>query len=124
MGRHSLRLEAREVGVVKAGQVLPDKPLVNLGRLRHEAGEAAIARVLYERALQQRPEDPIACFNLGVALEDLGRTAEAIAAYEQAIAIDDLNADAHFNLAGLYERKGDKAGAVRELKAYARVRHE
>ena len=73
---------------------------VNLGRLLH---------------------DPVAAFNLGVALEDLGRVTEAIAAYELAIAADPAAADAHFNLAGLYEKEGKAAEAIRHFKAYRKL---
>src|SRR2546428_6000094 len=54
---------------------------VNLGRLLHEAGEAAKAAEHYRSALQARPGDGTAAVNLGGALEDLGRRAEAIDAY-------------------------------------------
>lgn len=90
---------------------------VNLGRLLHEEGAPAAAEPHYRAALESDPHHATAAFNLGVALEDLGRTAEAIAAYEQAIALED-NADAHFNLAGIYERRGEKQAALRHLKAY------
>jgi tetratricopeptide (TPR) repeat protein len=64
-------------------------------------------------------------FNLGVAVEDQGRHAEAIAAYERAIEIDTDVADAHFNLARLLELSARRAGddvmlqrAVRHLLRY------
>jgi Flp pilus assembly protein TadD len=53
-----------------------------------------------------------------VALEDLGRTEDAVQAYRQAIALDPDNADAHYNLAGILESRGDKQAALRHLKAY------
>ncbi|MGH7517172.1 MAG: tetratricopeptide repeat protein [Gemmatimonadales bacterium] len=67
------------------------------------------------RALQPWPT---ALFNLGTALEDLGRTGEAIAAYRETIAADAAFADAHFNLARLYERTGRRAAAIRHFRAY------
>jgi tetratricopeptide (TPR) repeat protein len=91
---------------------------VNLGRLLHEAGEAASAAEHYRRALEVRPEDSIAAFNLGVALEDLGRRAEAIDAYRLAITTDPHCADAHYNLSRLYEHLGQGAPALRHLRTY------
>jgi len=69
-------------------------------------------------ALRARPEDATAAFNLGVALEDLGRDLDAIDAYEEATALDPGHADAYFNLAGVCERVGRPAAAIRHLKAY------
>ena len=97
--------------------------LVNLGRLYHEAGEAAEARRLYERALEERPEDAVAVFNLGVALEDLGAVREAITQYRRALRLDAGCADAHYNLARLYERGGEHTRALRHLGAYRRLVH-
>jgi tetratricopeptide (TPR) repeat protein len=94
---------------------------VNLGRLLHEEGHPQAAANHYRLALAARPDDPIAAFNLGVALEDLDRTTEAIAAYEQALAADPAAADAHYNLAGLYEKDGQAAAAIRHLKAYRKL---
>jgi tetratricopeptide (TPR) repeat protein len=98
----------------------PDAHL-NLGRLLHEAGDAAAAAAHYQSALAARADDPTAEFNLGVALEDLGRLDEAIAAYARALAIDPALADAHYNAARLYEKKGQTAGAIRHLRAYKKL---
>ncbi len=91
---------------------------VNLGRLLHERRAPAAAEAHYRAALAIEPRHAVAAFNLGVALEDLGRVRDAIDAYERALDLAPDNADAHFNLAGLLEHRGDKAGAVRHLKAY------
>ena|SRR5579871_5421554 len=94
---------------------------INLGRLLHEAEDAAGAEVHYRAALEARPLDATAAFNLGTALEDLGRSKDAISAYAQAIAADPGCADAYFNLARLYERAGHRAEAFRHLNAYRRL---
>lgn len=94
---------------------------INLGRMLHERGETPQAVQHYERALALRPGDAIAAFNLGVALEDQERLDEAAHAYLQAVATDPRSADAHYNLAGVYERMGDRAGAIRHLRAYKQL---
>src|SRR4051812_24491840 len=68
----------------------------NLGRLHHEAGELADAEGWYRIALCMRAL-AVYWFNLGVALEDQHRRAEAIACYCAALDRDDRLADAHFN---------------------------
>ncbi len=65
-----------------------------------------------------RPDDATAAFNLGVALEDLGREREALAAYERAIALDPVDSDAHFNAANLCERLRDTEAAFAHWKRY------
>jgi tetratricopeptide (TPR) repeat protein len=91
---------------------------VNLGRLLHLAGLLAEAECIYRAAL--RPEAFIA-FNLAVLLEDLQRPAEAILAYRDALALDPQLADAHFNLARLYEEGSDSKSSLRHLLAYRRM---
>jgi tetratricopeptide (TPR) repeat protein len=51
-------------------------------------------------------------------LQDLGRLREAVAAYEAALARDPAYADAHYNLAGLYEELGEPEAAFRHLRTY------
>jgi tetratricopeptide (TPR) repeat protein len=93
----------------------------NLGRLLHERGELAAAEEQYRAALAARPESIAAAFNLGVVLEDLGRSDDAVGVYEQLLKWDRGVADAHFNLARLYERSGRKIASLRHLKEYKKL---
>jgi tetratricopeptide (TPR) repeat protein len=90
---------------------------LNLGRLLHEQADLQAAERHYRAALGS-DDDATARFNLGVVLEDQERHEEALQTYLQLIATDDRYADAHYNLAGLYERLGRKDAALRHLKAY------
>ncbi|HKE12220.1 MAG TPA: tetratricopeptide repeat protein [Myxococcota bacterium] len=94
---------------------------LNLGRLLHEAGQAAAAEAHYRLALDAKPHDPTAAFNLGVALEDQGRRVDAVAAYERALGSDPRCADAHYNLGCLLEKMGRHTQALRHLKSYRRL---
>lgn len=91
---------------------------INLGRLVHESGQADAAAELYRAALEVRPDDAVAWFNLGVALGDLGEIDAALACYRRVLQTDPGCADAHFNAARLCERRGDRLGTVRHLRAY------
>jgi len=93
---------------------------VNLGRLRHEQGRAREAAAHYRQALEAGPH-AVGAFNLRVALEDLHRPNEAIAAYQRALAADDTFTEAHYNLARLFERRGDAQAALRHFHAYRRL---
>lgn len=94
---------------------------LNLGRLLHEKGRLEEAEERYRRARELDPGSALASYNLGVVLEDRDRLGEAKEAYRAALEADPDFAGAHFNLAGLCERTGDAAGAVRHLAAYRRL---
>jgi tetratricopeptide (TPR) repeat protein len=91
---------------------------INLGRLLHLAGRLAEAEQVYRAAAKA---DPLLAFNLAVLLDDLGREPEAILSYREALALDPQLADAHFNLARLYERARDPQASLRHLLAYRRM---
>jgi tetratricopeptide (TPR) repeat protein len=96
----------------------------NLGRLIHERdapARLADAEGHYRLAICAAPNVALYWFNLGVVVEDQGRTSEAIAAYEHALAIDTMLADAHFNLARLLEIVGRRADD--ELALRRAMRH-
>ena len=91
---------------------------VNCGRLLHLAGRLLDAEKIYREA----PEpDATLLFNLAVLLEDSGREEEAMQAYRGALEIDPELADAHFNLARLHERAGNRRESFRHLLAYKRA---
>jgi len=56
-----------------------------------------------------------------VVLEDRGRADQALPCYEHAVHADPGLADAHYNLALLYERAGRKQDAVRHLAIFRRL---
>lgn len=91
---------------------------INLGRLLHLAGRLSEAERVYRVGAKA---DPFIAFNLAVVLEDLEREPEAILAYREALALDPQFADAHFNLARLYERAKDPKASLRHLLAYRRM---
>jgi len=91
---------------------------INLGRLLHMAGRLADAERVYRSA--KKPES-VLLFNLAVLLEDLAREPDAIVAYREALALDPELADAHFNLARLYERARNPKSSLRHLLAYRRM---
>jgi len=91
---------------------------INLGRLLHMAGRLTEAERVYRVGAKA---DPFIAFNLAVVLEDLHREPDAIVAYREALALDPQFADAHFNLARLYERAKDPKASLRHLLAYRRM---
>jgi len=96
-----------------AGQI---EARINCARLLHQSGEFERAERLYRAEGCRRDAD--AMYNLGVLLEDTGRSSEAIESYLAAIALDPGLADAHYNLARLYEMAGNGPHMIRHLRQY------
>lgn len=94
---------------------------LNWGRLLHERGDTRAAEKVYRRALGHCEADPLLLFNLGVALEDLGKKDAALDAYQAAVSEDPNFADCHYNLARLYESAGKTQHAIRHLGQYRRL---
>jgi tetratricopeptide (TPR) repeat protein len=90
----------------------------------HEQGLVEEAERHYRLALREAPNHATAAYDLGIALEDLGRPADAIEAYRAALVTDPRLADAHYNIARLYEKVGKKAAALRHFSAYRRLTGE
>ena len=63
----------------------------------HVAGELAAAVPVYQRYLAME-RSPVALNNLGAALRDLGRSAEAVAYFRESLALDAGYADGRLNL--------------------------
>jgi len=93
----------------------------NLGRLCHEQGRLSDAETVYRRGLVHCPKDATLLFNFAVLLEDLRKNEEAAACYQQAVTAAPDFADAHFNLARLYDARGLQREAVRHFSAYRQL---
>lgn len=91
---------------------------LNLGRLLHLEGRLDEAERVY-RGVDSK--EALLAYNLAVLLEDLGRADAALASYREALALDPQLADAHYNLALLYEKSGRPKDALRHLLAYRRL---
>ncbi|OGA88756.1 MAG: hypothetical protein A3G27_04465 [Betaproteobacteria bacterium RIFCSPLOWO2_12_FULL_66_14] len=94
----------------------------NLGRLLHEKRKLDEAEAVYRAGTSACPDDALLLFNFGVLLEDLSRTGEAIACYCRALEKDPRLADAHYNLALLYEAAGKRRDALRHFSACRKLK--
>ncbi len=109
--RHALELDPSHI-----------EARVNLARLLHEGGYVSIALAHYELAHKMCPQDPTPAFNLGVALQDLGRLADALVAYQSAIDAEPKFADAYYNASRLCELLDREHEALEYLKCYRSLR--
>jgi tetratricopeptide (TPR) repeat protein len=80
------------------------------------AGNPAMARLVFARALEVNKSLVQAQTGLGYSLLQLGEPMAAGAAYREALNMEPANALAHGNLAALKCRFGDQAGARAELE--------
>lgn len=76
---------------------------------------------IYDEGIAARPADPALHFNRAVVLEDLDRIDDAVVAYQRCLEVGPDFADAHWNLARLYEIRGTRTLALRHFSAYRRL---
>jgi tetratricopeptide (TPR) repeat protein len=77
---------------------------------------------LWSDVVAKRPQNSRGHTNLGYALAQAGRAAEAIAAYERALALDPSNPEAHNNLGEALGRLGRLDEAVAHLDEAVRLK--
>jgi tetratricopeptide (TPR) repeat protein len=94
---------------------------INCGRLLHAADRMDDAEEIYRAALNGGSEDVNLLFNLALVLEDTGRELEAVDIYRRALALEHDFADAHFNLARLYQQLDLPRAAIRHWNFYRRL---
>jgi len=94
---------------------------INLGWLLHEARRLPEAEQVYRAAIAACGPDPGLMYNFGVLLHDMNRGPEAIAAYESALQGNPDLADAHYNLALLYEELKQPKAAIRHMAQYRKL---
>jgi tetratricopeptide (TPR) repeat protein len=89
--------------------------LLQKGMLQDRGHDPKGAARSYARVLHLQPENKFAWFNLGVAAQEVGDTADARRAYEKTLTIDPAFAPALYNQALLLERtEPDQAAALLE----------
>jgi len=94
---------------------------INWGSLLHEHGRHDEAERVYKEGLAALGDDPVLLFNLGVLMEDMNRRMEAVHAYQKALRLDPGLADAHYNVALLFEGLGRPKDAIRHMAQYRKL---
>jgi len=79
------------------------------------------ALAAYDEGLADAPTDPDLSFNRAIVLEELDRLEDAVTGYRHCLELDPGYADAHWNIARLYEKKGIRTLALRHFSAYRRL---
>jgi len=116
----------KQVAMDLYGKILAIDPvytaaLINLGTLHYHQKQYQRAEELYRRATESDDSYVLAFFDLGNVLDELNRPDESILAYRRAIALAPGYADAHYNLALAYERKGERRRALTHWQVYVRL---
>ncbi len=94
---------------------------INCGRLLHAADRVEDAEEIYRAGLNAGSQDVNLLFNLALILEDTGRELAAVDNYKRAIALEPDFADAHYNLARLYQQLAMSRAAIRHWNCYRRL---
>ncbi len=94
------------------------KESMSRGQALASRGRYEDARAEFQRATVADPDSPAAWANLGAADAVTSRIEEARGAYEKALALAPDHWLAHYNLAVLLAREGDRDGAVRHLERF------
>ena len=93
---------------------------VNLGRLYQGSGDVKRATRHYQLALNAAPDHQLASYNLGTVFDELGEIDAALAYYRMAPDIP----DAHYNLARIFELRGDEVATRRHMRNYKQLLDE
>ena len=81
-------------------------------------GDFDAALTSYRLALRDRPNDPRILQNIAIAYSRTGRLEDAIRSYRRALEIAPELSGAHYGLAFLLLKRGDRAGAMSHLEAF------
>lgn len=81
-------------------------------------GDFDAALTSYRLALRDHPNDPKILQNIAIAYSRTGRLEEAIRSYRRALEVAPELSGAHYGLAFLLIKRGDRAGAMSHLDAF------
>jgi Flp pilus assembly protein TadD len=81
-------------------------------------GDCEAALTSYRLALRDHPNDLRVLLNMAIAFTKTNRPDEAIRVYRRALEVDATHGGAHYGLAFLLLRRGDRESAARHLRAF------
>lgn len=81
-------------------------------------GDFDAALTSYRLALRDQPDDPRILQNIAIAYSRTGRLEDAIRSYRRALDVAPTLSGAHYGLAFLLLKRGDRAGAIKHLEAF------
>ena len=81
-------------------------------------GDFDAALTSYRLALRDHPNDPKILQNIAIAYSRIGRLEDAIRSYRRALDVAPELSGAHYGLAFLLLKRGDRAGAMSHLDAF------
>jgi tetratricopeptide (TPR) repeat protein len=81
-------------------------------------GDFDAALTSYRLALRAQPNDPGILQNIAIAYSRTGRLEDAIRSYRRALEVAPTLSGAHYGLAFLLLKRGDRAGAMHHLDAF------
>ena len=81
-------------------------------------GDFDAALTSYRLALRDRPNDPKILENMAIAFSKTGRLDDAVRCYRRSLEIAPERSGAHYGLAFLLLKRGDRAGAEKHLEAF------
>lgn len=81
-------------------------------------GDYDAALTSYRLALRDRPNDRRILQNMAIAFSKTGRVEDAVRCYRRALEIDPASSGAHYGLAFLLLKRGDREGAEYHLDAF------
>ena len=90
---------------------------VNLGRLFQVRGDLKRATRHYQLALHAAPKHQLALYNLGTVFDELDELDAAVGYYRRAAEVP----DAHYNLARIFELRGDELRSLRHMREYRQL---
>jgi superkiller protein 3 len=120
--------ELKEKAEDLAGRVAQDSTnyelQFELAGLYYDMGELLMSARHYEKAAELSPDSTKALVNLGVVLNEMGRSEEAIEKYERALAKNPKDTKALCNLGLAYYGTGEYAKAMRQYKTALEIAPE
>ncbi|HXT17982.1 MAG TPA: tetratricopeptide repeat protein [Gemmatimonadaceae bacterium] len=110
---------SRLLGGKSGGDVKPQRlDYLSEAMALERQGDYDAALTSYRLALRDRPNDTKILQNMAIAFTKTNRPEEAIRAYKQALDVGPHLSGAHYGLAFLLLKRGDRDGAAEHLQAF------